>query len=86
MTEMNCSSSYSNEDIQAVPQLFYQALSQVMQHADITRMLELWSEQDDVTYCDPGIHLHLGRSALASYWQRAADANRSSPAKITSTA
>lgn len=56
------------EDIQAASRRFYEAVDQVMQ-ADATAMLTLWSEQNDVTYCDPSGHVHCGREALISYWQ-----------------
>ena len=69
-------------DWQAVPQLFYHALGYVM-NAEITPMLALWSEQDDVTYIDPqGLH-HSGHAALVSYWQRAVQANSQAPGSIS---
>jgi hypothetical protein len=55
----------ANEDLEAIPQLFYQAVEQVM-HANIAPMLALWSEQDDVTYCDPNGQPHKGRDGLVS--------------------
>jgi hypothetical protein len=51
----------TNEDIETIPQLFYQALLQVM-HANTAHMLALWSEQDDVTYSDPNGHPRQGRN------------------------
>jgi ketosteroid isomerase-like protein len=68
-------------DIEAIPQLFYQALQQVMQ-ANIAPMLALWSEQDDVTYCDPNGHPHQGRTDLVTYWQRAAQRNSDAPTSV----
>jgi hypothetical protein len=44
------------EDVQAASRRFYEAVDQVM-HADATAMLTLWSEQNDVTYCDPYGHV-----------------------------
>ncbi len=52
-----------NEDLETLPQLFYEAVQQVM-HANIAPMLALWSEQDDVTYCDPYGHHHQGRDGI----------------------
>jgi len=69
------------EDIEAIPQLFYQALRQVM-HANIAPMLDLWSEQDDVTYGDPKGHPHQGRNGLVAYWQRAAQLNSDAPGSV----
>ena len=55
--------SATNENQEAISQLFYQAVQQVM-HAKITPMLALWSEQDDVTYVDPNGHFH--RNVISS--------------------
>lgn len=71
----------THEDIEAIPQLFYQALRQVM-HANIAPMLALWSEQDDVTYCDPNGHSHQGRDGLVTYWQRATQLNSDAPGSV----
>ena len=73
------------EDIQAASRRFYEAVDQVM-HADATAMLTLWSEQNDVTYCDPYGHVHCGREALISYWQQAALKNRQAPGSVSATA
>jgi ketosteroid isomerase-like protein len=72
----------TNEDLEAIPQLFYQAVEQVM-HANSVPMLALWSEQDDVTYCDPNGHPHKGRDGLVAYWQRAVQLNRDTPGSVS---
>jgi len=74
-----------NEDFETLPQLFYEAVQQVM-HANIVPMLALWSEQDDVTYCDPYGHHHQGRDGIVAYWQRAAQLNSHAPGSVSSTA
>jgi len=71
----------THEDFEAIPQLFYQAVEQVMQ-ANIAPMLALWSEQDDVTYCDPNGHPHQGRDGLVTYWQRAVQLNSDAPGSV----
>lgn len=71
----------THEDLETIPQLFYQAVRQVM-HANIAPMLALWSEQDDVTYCDPNGHLHQGRDGLVAYWQRAVQLNSDAPGSV----
>jgi ketosteroid isomerase-like protein len=71
----------THEDLEAIPQLFYQAVEQVMQ-ANIAPMLALWSEQDDVTYCDPNGHPHQGRDGLVTYWQRAVQLNSDAPGSV----
>jgi hypothetical protein len=71
----------TNEDIETIPQLFYQALLQVM-HANTAPMLALWSEQDDVTYSDPNGHPHQGRDGLVAYWQRAVQLNSDTPGSV----
>ena len=63
--------SAAHENLEAIPQLFYHAVRHVM-HADVTPMLALWSEQDDVTYVDPQGHSYQGHESLVTYWQRAA--------------
>jgi SnoaL-like domain len=70
------------EDFEAIPQLFYQAVEQVM-HANIAPMLALWSEQDDVTYCDPNGHPHQGRDGLVAYRQRAVQLNSNAPGSVS---
>ena len=74
-----------NEDLETLPQLFYEAVQQVM-HANIAPMLALWSEQDDATYCDPYGHHHQGRDGIVAYWQRAAQLNSHAPGSVSSTA
>ena len=69
----------------AVAQRFYDAVNHVMS-GDAAPMLELWSEQDDVTYFDPRGEIHRGRDALVSYWERAASTNRETPGAIGVTA
>ncbi len=64
----------THEDLETIPQLFYQAVEQVM-HANIAPMLALWSEQDDVTYCDPYGYHHQGHDGIVAYWQQAAQLN-----------
>jgi hypothetical protein len=72
-------------DLETIPQLFYQAVEQVM-HANIAPMLALWSEQDDVTYCDPYGYHHQGRDGIVAYWRRAAQLNSHAPGSVSSTA
>jgi hypothetical protein len=73
------------EDLEIIPQLFYQAVQQVM-HANIAPMLALWSEQDDVTYCDPYGYHHQGRDGIVAYWRRAAQLNSHAPGSVSSRA
>jgi uncharacterized protein (TIGR02246 family) len=61
---------------------FYEAVNQVMQ-GNAAPMLALWSDRDDVTYLDPRGIVHHGRQALATYWERGAEANRSAPGAIS---
>lgn len=68
-----------------IPQLFYHAVQQVM-HANITPMLALWSEQDDVTYVDPQGNHYQGHDSLVAYWQRAVQLNSHAPGNISVTA
>jgi hypothetical protein len=75
----------TNEDLETIPQLFYQAVQQVM-HANITPMLALWSEQDDVTYVDPQGHHYQGHDSLVAYWQRAVQLNSHAPGSVSVTA
>src|SRR5260221_5162686 len=75
----------THEDLETIPQLFYQAVEQVM-HANIAPMLALWSEQDDVTYCDPYGYHHQGRDGIVAYWRRAAQLNSHAPGSVSSTA
>lgn len=70
-----------HKDLEVIPQLFYQAVEQVMQ-ANITPMLALWSEQNDVSYCDPNGHSHQGRDGLVTYWQRAVQFNSDAPGSV----
>ncbi|BCL78764.1 nuclear transport factor 2 family protein [Ktedonobacteria bacterium brp13] len=70
-----------HEDLEVIPQLFYQALAQVMR-ANSAPMLALWSEQDDVSYCDPDAHPHQGRAGLVAYWQRAVQGNSDAPGSL----
>jgi hypothetical protein len=73
------------EDQESIPQLFYQAVQQVM-HANITPMLALWSEQDDVTYVDPEGHYYHGHDRLVAYWERAVQLNSQAPGRVSVTA
>lgn len=75
----------TNEGLETIPQLFYQAVQQVM-HANITPMLALWSEQDDVTYVDPQGHPYQGHDSLVAYWQRAVQLNSHAPGSVSVTA
>lgn len=75
----------ASEDFQALSQRFYDAVHQVM-CADATAMLALWSEQNDVTYCDPYGGFHSGREGLVNYWQQAALRNRDAPGAVSVTA
>ncbi|PWT78571.1 MAG: hypothetical protein C5B60_00940, partial [Chloroflexi bacterium] len=68
-----------------LPQLFYQALRQVME-GDITPMLALWSTQEDVTYVDPAGQLHQGPDGIVTYWRQAARRNIESSSKVLATA
>jgi SnoaL-like domain len=72
-------------DTQVLLHSFYDALDLVM-HGDATAMLALWSERNDVTYCDPHGHFYSGREALVDYWQQAVLRNRQSPATVSATA
>ncbi|MGO8949125.1 MAG: YybH family protein [Ktedonobacterales bacterium] len=74
-----------DRDLDTIPQLFYQALAQVMQ-GNFTPMLALWSEQEDVSYVDPKGHPYRGHDALRTYWQRAAEQNSEAPGTISATA
>jgi hypothetical protein len=74
-----------HEDLEAIPQLFYQAVQQVM-HANIIPMLVLWSEQDDVTYVDPQGRHYQGHGSLVAYWQRAVQLNSLAPGSVSATA
>jgi hypothetical protein len=73
------------EDQESIPQLFYQAVQQVM-HANIKPMLALWSEQDDVTYVDPNGHYYHGHDRLVAYWERAVQLNSQAPGSVSATA
>src|SRR5258708_32561667 len=75
----------TEEDVEVVSQTFYEAVAQVM-HADATAMLTLWSEHNDVTYCDPYGQVHWGREALGDCWQQAASRNRQAPGSVSATA
>lgn len=75
----------TNEELEIISQLFYAAVQQVM-NTNIAPMLALWSEQDDVTYCDPYGNYHHGRDGIVAYWQRAAQLNSHAPGSVTSTA
>ena len=72
-------------DFQAISRRFYIAVDRVM-HADAAAMLALWSEQNDITYCDPYAHIHSGREAIVSYWQQAASRNSQDPGAVSVTA
>lgn len=72
-------------DFQTISHRFYAAVDRVM-HADATAMLALWSERDDITYCDPYAHIHTGRKAIVSYWQQAAVRNSQDPGAVSATA
>ena len=74
-----------HEDLEAIPQLFYQAVQQVM-HANVIPMLALWSEQDDVTYVDPRGRSYRGHDSLVAYWQRAVQLNSLAPGSVSATA
>jgi ketosteroid isomerase-like protein len=75
----------TNEDLETIPQLFYQAVQQVM-HANSTPMLALWSEQDDVTYVDPQGHHYQGHDSLVAYWQRAVQLTSHAPGSVEASA
>src|SRR5215471_19124192 len=75
----------TNEDLETIPQLFYQVVQQVM-HANITPMLALWSEQDDVTYVDPQGHHYQGHDNLVAYWKRAVEINSHAPGSVSAIA
>src|SRR5215469_11993156 len=68
-----------------LPQLFYQALRQVME-GDITPMLALWSTQEDVTYMDPVGQIHQGSDGIATYWRQVAKRNAEASSRILATA
>jgi ketosteroid isomerase-like protein len=68
-----------------ISQLFYQALRQVME-GDTSRMLALWSTQEDVTYVDPAGQLHQGSDGIVTYWQQAAERNAEASSKVLATA
>jgi len=75
----------TNEDLEMIPQLFYQAVQQVM-HANSAAMLALWSKQDDVTYVDPQGHPYQGHESIVAYWQRAAQLNSQRPGSVEASA
>ena len=75
----------TNEELETIPQLFYHAVQQVMS-ANITPMLALWSEQDDVTYVDPQGNHYQGHDRLVAYWQRAVQLNSHAPGSVSVTA
>jgi ketosteroid isomerase-like protein len=68
-----------------IPQLFYQALRQVME-GDISPMLALWSAQEDVTYVDPAGQLHQGSDGIVTYWQQAAQRNVEASSRVLAMA
>jgi ketosteroid isomerase-like protein len=68
-----------------LPQLFYQALRQVME-GDISPMLALWSTLEDITYVDPAGQLHQGPDGIATYWRQAAKRNAEASSKVLATA
>jgi ketosteroid isomerase-like protein len=74
---------YQNSE--EIPQLFYQALRQVME-GDLSPMLALWSTEEDVTYVDPAGQLHQGSYAIVTYWQQAARRNAEASSKVLGTA
>jgi ketosteroid isomerase-like protein len=73
------------QKIEEAPQLFYQALRQVME-GDISPMLALWSTQEDVTYVDPAGQLHQGSDGIVAYWRQAAQRNVEAASKVLATA
>ncbi len=75
----------THDDLETIPQLFYQAVQQVV-HANITPMLALWSEQDDVTYVDPQGNHYQGHDSLVAYWQRAVLLNSHAPGSVSARA
>ncbi len=77
-------SASADEVLGTIPQLFYQALQQVMV-GNTLPMLSLWSEQDDVTYVDPRGQYYKGHDSLVTYWQHAAQVNSLAPGSISST-
>jgi hypothetical protein len=72
---------HKNEALETIPQLFYQAVQQVM-HANIAPMLALWSEQDDVTYCDPYGYYHQGRDGIVGRTDYDAEKSETSQIKL----
>ncbi|HLZ55587.1 MAG TPA: nuclear transport factor 2 family protein [Ktedonosporobacter sp.] len=72
----------THEDLESIPQLFYQAVREVMLNINVAPMLALWSKQNDVTYCDPNGHTHQGRDELVAYWQKAAQLNSDGPGNV----
>ncbi len=75
----------TDEGVENIPQLFYQALPQVML-GNVGPMLALWSEREDVSYCDPEGKPHQGHAGLVAYWERAARLNGEDPGSISVTA
>lgn len=64
---------------------FYTAARAVL-HGDEGPMLAVWSQGDEVTYCDPRGEIVAGWAALEAYWRQAAAINAAAPAGIWATA
>jgi hypothetical protein len=54
--------------------------------ANITPMLALWSDQEDVSYVDPHGHFYHVHDSLVAYWQQAGELNRQAPNSVAVTA
>jgi ketosteroid isomerase-like protein len=63
---------------------FYAAANAVLQ-GDEGPMLAVWSQSDEVTYCDPRGEIVAGWAALETYWRQAAAINAAAPAGIWAT-
>jgi ketosteroid isomerase-like protein len=63
---------------------FYAAARAVL-HGDEGPMLAVWSQSDEVTYCDPRGEIVAGWAALEAYWRQAAASNAAAPAGIQAT-
>jgi ketosteroid isomerase-like protein len=63
---------------------FYAAVDAVL-HGDEGPMLAVWSQSDEVSYCDPRGEIVAGWVALETYWRQAAAINAAAPAGIHAT-
>jgi ketosteroid isomerase-like protein len=70
--------------LRAASDRFYAAVQAVLR-GNAAPMLALWSQDDEVSYCDTRGEIVLGWPALEAYWQRAAAANAGAAEPLSAT-